>query len=259
MLEPAERVSLTDAVLEQLKKLILEGNLQPGDRIPTEKELCARLHVSRTALREAKRALVAMGILETSAGGGTFVRGGMLEVFSEPVNWGMSLHSQDICDLVEARIVVESSSAALAARRATSAEKDNLLRLNAQLGDAFAQDRMDAYADVDLALHTAIAEMSHNKMLLRMTLAIRALLRQFIEASLRVPGTAAVSRDAHELLIGAIVSGRSAQARRLMETHLEDVRDRILRIAIGSTEGKPGTAVQTKTSGKEKERDVSKA
>jgi GntR family transcriptional repressor for pyruvate dehydrogenase complex len=237
MLEPAARVSLTDVVLAQLKKLIVQGNLQAGDRIPTEKELCARLRVSRTALREAKQALVAMGILETSAGGGTFVRGDMLDLFAESIRWGLSLRPQDINDLVEARIVLETASAAYAADRATDQEKASLQRMMEELRTTLAQNRMDAYADADLALHTAIAEMAHNKMLLRVTLAIRGLLKEFIAASLSVPGSAASSMQAHELLIGAILNGRSAQARRLMEAHLEDVRDRILRMVTQIPDG----------------------
>jgi DNA-binding FadR family transcriptional regulator len=247
MLEPVERVSLTDAVFGQLKKLILDRNLQPGDRIPTEKVLCAQLRVTRTALREAKQAPVAMGVLETSAGGGTSYRGGQWELLSEPLNWGMWLRSQDVCELVEARIVVESASAALAAKRATDGEKASLVRMTERLRAAFVNNCMDRYAEADPALHTAIAQMAHNKMLLRMMQAIRALLRKCIAASLSLPGTAAASLEAHERLIGAIADDRSAQARRLMEAHLEDVRDRILGIAVRNASGENGPAGTVKT------------
>ena len=228
MLEPILRVSLTDAVFARLKDLILEGQLQPGDRIPSERELCSQLGVSRTAIREAKRALVVTGMLDARAGQGTFVADDVLDFLKEPLSWGMKIEPESVRELVEARRILEVASAGLAAERATHEQRTALRCLTQQMQLALEANDMAAFLRTDLAWHAAVAEAARNRVLVRVALAIRGLLKTFMAAVLQVPGSAEIAIEGHERLAEAIVVGDADRARGAMENHLRDMQTMII-------------------------------
>jgi GntR family transcriptional repressor for pyruvate dehydrogenase complex len=243
MLEPIQRTSLADAVFEQLKGLITEGRLRPGDRIPSERELCDQLGVSRTAIREAKQALVVMGLLEPKAGKGTFVSDDLFDFFTEPLNWAVELERGRVEELIEARLIVETASAALAAQRATEGDREAMQGLVRQQQAAVEEGDKESFVEADLALHVAIARAAKNLVLMRTNLAIRGLLKAFIAATLATPGSAEAALEYHRELVGAIVHGDASQAREIMASHLQDVRVRMLQqIVPGTSEGKGVTS-----------------
>lgn len=228
MLEPIKRISLTDAVVHQLRTLILEGKLKIGDRIPSERELSADLAVSRTAVREAKRALITMGLLEAKPGEGTFVRDDVLDFLTEPLNWGIEIEREKVSELIEARRIVEIECAALAAERATAKDKETLRHIVEQMQTALESDDKDAFLEADLAFHGAIAEAARNAVLVRIILAIRGLLRVFIDAVLDVRGSAKSALEDHRQVAKAIFEGDAGRARKAMERHLEEVQRAIV-------------------------------
>ena len=228
MLEPIKRISLTDAVVHQLRTLILEGKLKCGDRIPSERELSADLAVSRTAVREAKRALITMGLLEAKPGEGTFVRDDVLDFLTEPLNWGIEIEREKVSELIEARRIVEIECAALAAERATAKDKETLRQIVEQMQTALESDDKDAFLEADLAFHGAIAEAARNAVLVRIILAIRGLLRVFIDAVLDVRGSAKSALEDHRQVAEAIFEGDAGRARKAMERHLEEVQRAIV-------------------------------
>jgi GntR family transcriptional repressor for pyruvate dehydrogenase complex len=228
VLEPIQRVSVTDAVLEQLKRLVLNGQLGPGDRIPSERELCSRLEVSRTALREAKKALVAMGLLDAKPGQGTFIKDDLLDFISEPIDLGLRMEPMRMYELVEARAIVETASAALAARRATDADKRALEQIMDRQSTAVRMGDIDAFLEADLELHSAIAQAAGNAVLMRVNLAIYGLVRALSQTVLeRAPHASEPAFDNHGRVVEAIVAGDPAQARAAMQAHLDDVQDLI--------------------------------
>ncbi len=103
MLKLIQSTSLIDEVIEQLKGLILDGALKPGERFPTEYELCAQLGVSRTAIREAKKSLIGMGLLETRRGQGTYVREDIFDGLMEKASLSLRMGAESIKELIEAR------------------------------------------------------------------------------------------------------------------------------------------------------------
>ena len=72
-MRPVNRNSLSDAIVDQIIDLISRGVLKPGERLPSEKDLCLRFGVGRTTIREALRSMAVMGILDGRVGEGTFV------------------------------------------------------------------------------------------------------------------------------------------------------------------------------------------
>src|ERR1700731_2331607 len=116
-LKRVRRISLSDDIVEQLTGLIAQDVLKPGDRIPSEKQLCRQFGVGRTSVREALRGLSVMGILESHAGDGTFVSSNRDRYIERAFQWGLLLDRKVAEDLVQTRLILESSTAYVAARK----------------------------------------------------------------------------------------------------------------------------------------------
>ncbi|MCP4114419.1 MAG: FadR family transcriptional regulator [Desulfobacteraceae bacterium] len=122
-LKPIKPKRISDQVFDQVREFILRGTLKPGDKVMTERELAAAMNVSRTAVRDAIKKLVAQGLLEQKQGKGTFV--------CEPVRGGsileqlMDTEKATLPDLLEVRMGLECNAAAIAAQKAT--ERDHRL------------------------------------------------------------------------------------------------------------------------------------
>jgi len=116
---------ISDQVLEQLQELIFSGELQPGDKLPPERELADMLTVSRTSVRNAINQMVGMGIVAHRQGQGTFVQRPDNH-HHHPLAAAMEADGATLADLLEVRLGLECNAASLAARRAT---QPDLLRL----------------------------------------------------------------------------------------------------------------------------------
>ena len=117
-LQRVSRSSVSDAIVDQIIDLISRRVLQPGDRLPSERELCTRFGVGRTSVREALHSLSVMGILDGRVGSGTFVSDDS-RYLEKTLEWGLLLDPKRVEDLVETRLMLESQTAYWAAQRAT--------------------------------------------------------------------------------------------------------------------------------------------
>ncbi|MGL4855350.1 GntR family transcriptional regulator, partial [Plesiomonas sp.] len=117
---------LSDVIEQQLERLILEGTLSPGQKLPPERELAVQFDVSRPSLREAIQRLEAKGLLLRRQGGGTFVQQQLWQSFSDPLSELLSAHPESQFDLLETRHALEGISAYYAALRGTDADFQRL-------------------------------------------------------------------------------------------------------------------------------------
>ncbi|MBY6062111.1 FadR/GntR family transcriptional regulator [Microbacterium esteraromaticum] len=151
-------MSALDTALHGLRSLIADGALRPGDRLPSEGELCEQLGVSRGSLREAIRMLAALGVLETRHGSGSYV--GELRaadlISSLSLTVGL-LPMEGVLELTELRRALEPHVAALAAARI---DHDEIARLDALLTEIESNDDFQAHSRLDHEFHMAIAEVA---------------------------------------------------------------------------------------------------
>jgi GntR family transcriptional regulator, transcriptional repressor for pyruvate dehydrogenase complex len=119
MLKPIKPKRISDLVFEQIRDLIFKGDLQPGDKLMTERELAENLGVSRPTVREAINKLVALRLLEHRQGQGTFVNSPSLLTESNPLGI-MDGQDVSVTDMLEVRLGLECNAVMMAARRATS-------------------------------------------------------------------------------------------------------------------------------------------
>ncbi|GLW46453.1 GntR family transcriptional regulator [Streptomyces sp. NBRC 14336] len=147
--------TVTQRAIERIKALIAEGSLEPGQRLPTERDLAAQLGISRSSMREAIRALTVMGVLEARHGSGIYVTrleaGDLLETFGVVADLS---RGTGLVELLEVRRILESAATAMAAARITA---DQLAEVERRLKAMHATDDPEEVLVHDLAFHREIA------------------------------------------------------------------------------------------------------
>ncbi|WP_298425675.1 FCD domain-containing protein [Rhodoblastus sp.] len=174
-MDPLRTPKLADALVEHLEQLILEGALRPGEKLAPERELAAKLDVSRPSLREALDKLHARGLIETNKAG-NFVSQ-FLTPMIDPLTSLFQSSEQAVKDYLEYRCLIEGEAARLAAIRATDVERDAIARCLEKLRDAHDANDLAAEADTDAELHMLIYEAAHNLVLLHIMRALYEMLR----------------------------------------------------------------------------------
>lgn len=165
MFEQIKPKRVSDEIYEQLKKLILEGQLKPGDKLPPERELATQMQVSRPPLREAIMKLEAQGFLEQNQGGGTYVKSmtsqKMDRVFEE-----LAKRENTIFDMMEIRSILEIWAAETAARRADVESIKNIEIYLNEMEDAKNEGKIGFVSDA--SFHAAISQATNNVVLIHM-------------------------------------------------------------------------------------------
>src|SRR3989475_2034886 len=224
MLPSSKKTRLYEPIVAQLGQLIQEGKLRPGDRLPPERELAARLQVSRASVREALRSLELQGLLSRRQGSGTFIvalgQEELLRAFARLTEEGQTLR-----DIFELRFLLEPPIAAMAARRATP---QDIARLEATLKEQEQQIKLGrSGVEADMAFHAALAEATHNQALLRLGATLMEVLAPSRDTHLQTPERSHLSLLSHRRILEAIQTGSTTQARKAMEEHIVHV-DRVL-------------------------------
>ena len=223
---------LSDAIVRQLENLILEGVLRPGERLPPERELAAQLQVSRPSVREALQRLEAAGLVETRHGGGTFVRNAFAETLTDPLADLFQRHPEAAVDFVEFRYTLDGIVAYYAALRGTDADREILTQRFRAIEAVHSKDDFVEEADRDADFHIAIAEASHNVVLLHVVRSLLELLRKDVIFNRNLLYSRKDARDLlmeqHRKIYELIMSRDAEGARAAAQAHMSHV-ERALR------------------------------
>ena len=203
-----------DAVAH-IQGLVHRGELQAGDRLPPERELARELGLSRSTLREAIRALTAMNILVSRHGDGTYVSSLEPDLLSAPITFALEAQPGLGVHVFEARRVLETACARLAAQRIDDDEIERLEWLAAAV-----ESDPEQLIDRDVELHTAIAHAAGNPILLALMGSLRTLSPESRSATVALRGRAARSRRHHRAIIDALRRHDPDGAAAAMDAHL---------------------------------------
>ena len=215
---PVQRKSVSEEIVAQLRAMIEEGGMQPGDRLPAERKLAEQFQASRASVREGIRILAESGLLESRLGAGTFVKERTGATLIEAVLSG----NYSLEDVFEVRLMLEPKIAALAACNGTPQAKARLEALLSNQEQAPCNN--GSSSDFDLEFHYALAEASGNPVLQEMVSALHEGFARSREDSVQSPERQKASLAAHRGLIEAIKGGHAAQAEEAMREHLERVK-----------------------------------
>ena len=223
---PVTRSSTYELVIDAIEDQIMTGALAVGDALPPERELAARLQVSRAGVREAIRVLQAYGVLRSEVGSGrgagTFVAAMPSAALERFLRLHVALSNFGRHEVIETRVLLEQASASLAAERA---DGDTLAELERQLivMDDPGMSRED-FNDADTAFHIAIARAGGNALFSDITGAIRNSMRSpIMESCMKVDdwqSVAATLRTQHHGIFRAISGGRAEEAAELTAAHI---------------------------------------
>ena len=220
---PVKRQPIAEQVVQQLLSLILAGSLKPGEQLPPERELAQTLEVSRPSLREALRALSLLGVVNIRQGGGAFVSSLNPEELLGPIHFFVSLDEHNLQALFEARILIESGLAALAATRITD-EEISRLRACVELDEDALSDP-EQFAKLDAEFHWIICKAANNSFLERVATSVQVLGRASRGITSHLPGVLEQSLRDHKRIVTALAARDSEQAATAMKSHLWNVRD----------------------------------
>jgi GntR family transcriptional repressor for pyruvate dehydrogenase complex len=213
---------LTMQVVEHVRSLISSGEVRPGDRLPPERELARKLRISRSSLRAGIGFLSAMGVLKSRHGAGTFVSSGPPALDSSSLSVLGVLHGFLPWQMFEARIVIESNVAALAAKRATD---EHIAELAEEVAEIYASlDDPLEYLIHDVRFHRTIARASGNPILATLMETITANLYEDRRQTIQNAQDLKQAAEMHREIYRAIRSHNPVQARLLMEQHLNLAR-----------------------------------
>ena len=223
-----DNASLSEKIIVQITDAVVGGQLQPGSRLPPERELAEQFSVSRTVVRDAIKTLAGRGFLQVRHGSGIFVAtaeesmASRLEVLSDT----FVLQGSGLRDLFDVRKTLEVRASELAAKFRTPEQLDRLRKVvkeaHQHLGDP------KALSEGDALFHVAIAEASQNLVIVRVMLTLLDLLAKSRLESLSIPGQAKQALRAHERIIQAISSQDLAKAKEAMLNHLNQTEVAIL-------------------------------
>jgi GntR family transcriptional regulator, transcriptional repressor for pyruvate dehydrogenase complex len=215
---------LYEQIVQQIEESIVKGSLKPGDQLPPERELAQRFGVSRTAVREAVKALREKGLVEAFSGRGTFITDGTTHAVRQSLDLMIKIGQPDgFTHLAEVRAILEPEIAALAATRIQDSELATMREAVAVM-DRSGQDP-DAYIEADLDFHLALAEAAANPLILSLLDSIVGLLREHRLRIFNVPGGPARGQIHHKRILQAVEQHDTQMARDAMREHLKQVRD----------------------------------
>ncbi|MYW65511.1 FCD domain-containing protein [Streptomyces sp. SID8379] len=213
------RPRLYEQVLDRLRAYVAEGGLRAGDRLPTERDLAARLGVSRASVKQAIVVLEVQGLVEVRHGGGTYLVRDGLDV-AEPVE-RLVERKKRLPDVLEAREALETKLAELAAERRTDAD---LTALRSAL-DRMAEDIGAGGLGIegDRLFHAAVTAAAHSALLAAFMAEIDEPIAESRSESLRQPRRPGRSLAQHRAILEAVEAGNGRGAAAAMRRHVRAV------------------------------------
>jgi GntR family transcriptional repressor for pyruvate dehydrogenase complex len=221
-----DRVS--QVIVDQIKVLIRDGRLKPGDRLPSERELCQQFGVSRVTVREALRVLEASGLVTIRVGahGGAFLTTPSAERLGEGLADLLSLAPLTASNVTEARMVVELGILPLVVERATEEDVAALMAMVEEGAQALKEDRYEM--GMSAAFHIRVAACTHNSAIEMLVQSFHGpLLMSLEQARAAAPLMGRRGTDEHRKLAQAIAKRDLQTATAVMQTHINRTARRV--------------------------------
>jgi len=219
-LDPLPRATLSEQVAKQLAARITAGDWNPGEKLPSEAELCRAFHVGRSSLREALTSLAFIGLIRVRAGGGSYVAEQPSAYYTSSwLNTGTLNNGKALADFIEARMILESELAGLCAERITDAEIHDLAILVERM--KLTSDNADEFWKLDLSFHLSMGRAAKNEVLNDILKNVREQMRDLISKSLLLKEGMEQAVVQHLKVLEALRQHNSTRARNEMLTHLQ--------------------------------------
>ncbi|MGX5682707.1 FadR/GntR family transcriptional regulator [Schumannella luteola] len=220
-----EAGTAVSGVAKALLEIFTRGDIEPGTRLPPERQLASTLGVGRSAVREALAALEILGIVNVRPGSGTYLRGSASELLPQTLSWGLMLDEPKTRELIDVRGALEIYAARLAATRMSdeglNSLGDRVTEMRASL------DNLDRFVEADLQFHLELARSTDNTVLLDLLQSIRSLLRVWVDRAVQDPSEALAAIEEHAAVHAAIATRDPDAAASAMALHMNTAARRL--------------------------------
>ena len=220
-LKPITKTRLSEAAIEQIKEMIVDRNLEPGAKLPSERELVTSFGISRSSIREALRMLEIMGLAEVKPGKGVYVKALTGDLFM-PLSSLLSSHRETLNHHFEARLLLEPAAAALAAKRASNNDIKRLKKITKIFKENLKKDNLIELIRADIEFHRLIANATNNETIEVLMNTITRYNFEGWKMSLRTKERPANTVIEHGKILEAIASGDEKKAKSAMRSHLKE-------------------------------------
>jgi GntR family transcriptional regulator, transcriptional repressor for pyruvate dehydrogenase complex len=231
-----KKVRIADTVVDQIISLVEEGQLKPGDQLPSERELVNEFQVARPSIREALRILEYQGVIEVRPGKGAFVVGlgnGQANDEQRVQHWFRE-HAGEVLDILEVRANLEILAVGLAATKATTEQLDEIQAVVDEAQEAAAEGLVDELVRLDREFHQKIASASGNSLLASL---IEMLIDSMVNprrSLMRLRARVRSSWNDHTAILEALRAHNADEAVAAMERHIVQVRSNIIALRDSS-------------------------
>jgi DNA-binding FadR family transcriptional regulator len=215
---------ISETIVEQVRQLMRQGQLRPGDRLPAERDLCEQFGVSRVTVREALRMLESSGLVEIRVGarGGAFVTAPTSGRIGDGLADMLSLSVISAADVTEVRLILEVGIIPLLCERATEEDLEDLERM-CELSRA-----ADYSMDMSAEFHVRVARATHNPALALLVESFRGpILMSLEEAKATAPEMGKLGTEEHQQFVAAVRKRNPEKAMRIMREHLNRTAQRL--------------------------------
>ncbi|MEE8586640.1 MAG: FadR/GntR family transcriptional regulator [Acidobacteriota bacterium] len=211
----------SEEVVKQVEEAVFSGRLSPGDRLPPERELAEKFGLSRMTIRDALRVLESTGLvkIKVGAGGGAFVREPNLDTFENSLSAMLRARKVSLLDLAEARNIIETATAELAAKRASKKDIEAMRAAVDEAAKALEEDNQQ-FMPHSVSFHGLLAKASKNHILELTVSSLRSLFSNALEQLSPSPEMAQRAVRDHRAILRAIEAGDGTKARQAMTAHL---------------------------------------
>jgi GntR family transcriptional repressor for pyruvate dehydrogenase complex len=229
-LEPLLRTNMMDEVVKTLTDYLtaslLSGQLKAGDKLPAERELAKALGIGRSPLREAVKALCAIGFLTAHTGQGTFIATQNSNFFGAPLAWNLLISNHTSREILELRMVLECEAAKAAAARRTEEDCQQLEQVAFRMKESLQKGDAAAFLETDMDFHFAVVRASQNQVTYQLLSTIRRIMGFYSRQGMSTPEQLNAIYDEHMTIYRAVLDKQAAKARRAMQEHINQTNKR---------------------------------
>jgi GntR family transcriptional repressor for pyruvate dehydrogenase complex len=215
---------VSESILEEIRRMILSGELNERDKLPNQNEFAAKLGVSRPSLREALQVLTQAGAIEQKPGVGTVLVARTPALLTDRVDLPLISDAEATVELMEARRLIEVGLVRLAVAHAEEGEIEEIGRVLKSMEESAEPARMKEYVEWDLMYHHLIALAAHNRFAKTLFQNIRLAFEQFLKEAFSVmPHMLERSVEDHRKIYQALAARDPDEASKAMSEHISHV------------------------------------
>lgn len=216
---------LSDEVINEINRMIHDGELEVGDKLPNQIEFASQLGVSRTSLREALNMLAMVGAVKQKQGVGTILVSKLKAMNIHDFSPPLMSDSIAALELIEARNIIEVGAAKLASVNATKSQVENLENIVRSMKIALENNDSQAYIDLDMKFHMSVAKCSNNRFVIYSYKNIQGYTEQYIQECLNImPNMQKSSMKFHRQISDAIKHGDEKRSVAEMKKHILEIK-----------------------------------